>query len=131
MDHIKNHILPNQGIDHWIWGIFLKDNPEELIGTVGLWRQGRPSNRGFWLGKKFWGQGIMTEAVMPVMDYAFAELDFKKLVFTNALGNNRSRRIKEKTGAHLVDVKPAKYVNPKYLEQEIWELTREEWQQFS
>ncbi len=130
LDYIQTQILPKQGIDNWTWGIFLKSDPEELIGAIGLWREATPENRGFWLGKKFWGQGIMTEAVVPVMDYAFDNLGFKKLIFANAAGNYKSRRIKEKTGARLIAVTPAKYVNPLYSEREVWQLTKKEWQHF-
>lgn len=45
----------------------------------------------------------MTEAVKPVMNFAFKELGFDQLVFTNAVGNQRSRRIEEKTGARLIE----------------------------
>ena len=48
--------------------MFLKTNPNELIGAVDLYRDGKPENRGFWLGKPFWKQGIMTEAVTVIMD---------------------------------------------------------------
>lgn len=120
-------ILPHQGIDRWVWGVFLKENPEELVGCVDLWRQNKPENRGFWLSRKYWGQGIMTEAVEPVMDYAFDKLGFDKLIFANALGNIGSRRVKEKTGARLVEVLPAKFVDPAFTEHEIWELRKEEW----
>lgn len=124
---MKSLILPHQGIDRWVWGIFLKDAPGELIGCVDLWREGKPENRGFWLGRKYWGRGIMTEAVEPIMDYAFNELGFNVLIFANALGNIGSRRIKEKTGARLVRVEPAKFVDPKFTEHEIWELRKEHW----
>ncbi len=73
----------------------------------------------------------MTEAVKPVIDYAFGELKFKKLIFANAVGNERSRRIKEKTGAIYLENRPAKFVNPKYSEHEIWELTKERWNEFN
>ena len=109
------------------WGIFLKDNPDEIIGAIGLWRDGVPENRGFWLAKNFWGKGIRTEAVKPITDYAFNFLGFEKLVFTNAVGNTRSRRIKEKTGARLLRIEAAEFVNPEYTEREIWEITKEEW----
>ncbi|MCB0367926.1 MAG: GNAT family N-acetyltransferase [Bdellovibrionales bacterium] len=69
----------------------------------------------------------MTEAVNPLMNYAFENLGFDKLVFANALGNQRSRRIKEKTGAKFVEVKPAKFVDPKFTEHEIWELKKVDW----
>jgi RimJ/RimL family protein N-acetyltransferase len=126
-EYLKTLILPAQGKERWAWGIFSKQNPQELIGCVDIWRKSSPENRGFWLARKHWGQGIMTEAVEPVMDFAFEKLAFEKLVFTNALGNTRSRRVKEKTGARLIAVAPAKFVNPEYTEHEIWELTKEEW----
>ena len=126
-EFLDKFIFPDQGKTQWLWGIFEKENPAELIGAVHLWREGRPENRGFWLGKPFWGKGYMTEAVAPVMDYAFNNFGFEKLVFANAVGNLKSRRVKEKTGAKLIDVKPAKFVNPEYTEHEIWELKREDW----
>ncbi len=54
-DFFLNEILPNQGETRWVWGIFLKEAPNELIGAVDLWQHASPENRGFWLGKKFWG----------------------------------------------------------------------------
>ena len=69
----------------------------------------------------------MTEAVAPVMDYAFDVLGFDHLLFANASGNPRSRRVKEKTGATLVRTEPGNYVDPALDEQEIWKLTAEEW----
>ncbi len=38
--------------------------------------------------------------------------------------------MKEKTGARFIDVKPAKFVDPKYTEQEVWELTKSDWEKF-
>jgi RimJ/RimL family protein N-acetyltransferase len=125
---LKNIVLPNQGKDKWVWGIFLKENPEELIGCIDLWRKGKPENRGFWLGKKFWGKGIMTEANYPILDYAFKELGFEKLIFANAVSNIASRRIKEKTGCRLIGIEPASFVDPERTEHELWELTKEDWE---
>lgn len=128
-EFLEQFVFPRQGKDRWVWGIFLKTAPRELVGAVDIWRDGNPEHRGFWLARAHWGKGLMTEAVRPVTDYAFNTLVFDKLVFTNALGNVRSRRIKEKTGARLVSVAPAQFVNPDLTEQEIWELTRLEWAQ--
>lgn len=126
-DFLKEMVLPTQGINRWTWAIFHKENKSEVIGVVDLWRKGCPENRGFWLAKKHWSKGYMTEAVTPVMDYAFNFLGFEKLVFANAVGNNRSRRVKEKTGAKFIETRPAKFVDPKYTEHEIWELEKSDW----
>jgi len=126
-DFLEAVIWPKQGINRWAWALFEKEKRDEVIGIVDLWREGCPENRGFWLAKKHWGKGFMTEAVNPVMDYAFNELGFEKLVFSNAVGNVRSRRVKEKTGARFLEVRPAKFVSPQYTEQEVWELKKEDW----
>jgi [ribosomal protein S5]-alanine N-acetyltransferase len=126
-DYISNYIKANQGKDMWFWGITLKTNPEEIIGSISLWRKCTPENRGFWLGTDFWGKGLMTEAVGPVNNYAFDTLNFEKLILSNALGNQLSRRIKEKNGARFLRTEPAKFVDPSYTEREVWELTRAEW----
>lgn len=124
---LEKFILPAQGKDRWMWGIFLKEKPEVLIGCVDLWREARPENRGFWLGKAYWGRGIMSEAVAPIMDYAFSELGFEKVILTNAVGNLRSRRIKEKSGARLIELRPASFVRSDYTQTELWEMTKENW----
>jgi RimJ/RimL family protein N-acetyltransferase len=127
LEYIRGAIRPNQCVDQWFWGIFLKSAPDELIGSIWLKRKGTPSNRGFWLGKKFWREGIMTEAVKPITDYAFDVLGFEKLVLANAVGNAASRQIKKKIGAAFLRTEPAMYVNPSYTEREVWELTKECW----
>jgi ribosomal-protein-alanine N-acetyltransferase len=53
--YIKNVLLPEQGNNYYFWGIFLKDNPEELIGGIEIRvKASEQGNRGFWLGQKFW-----------------------------------------------------------------------------
>ncbi|MDE1900445.1 MAG: GNAT family N-acetyltransferase [Alphaproteobacteria bacterium] len=61
------------------------------------------------------------------MNYAFGVLGFERIVLANAVGNDRSRRIKEKNGARLLRVEPAQFVNPDYTEHEVWVLTEEDW----
>ena len=127
---LEKMILPKQGTNKWFWVIFLKDKRDEVIGCIDLRRKGTHENRGFWLAKKHWGKGFMTEATIPIIDYAFEHLGFEKLIFANAVGNKRSRRVKEKTRATYIENRPAKFVNPEYTEQEIWELTKSNWNKF-
>jgi [ribosomal protein S5]-alanine N-acetyltransferase len=129
-EYLSTEVFPKQGSDKWVWAITLKEDPSELIGCVDLWREGRPEHRGFWLGRRFWGKGYMTEAVEPVIDYAFSGLGFEKLVFTNAARNRRSARVKEKTGATFIRREPGKFVDPQFTEKEIYELTKANWDEF-
>lgn len=126
-DFLEKIVMPDLGTKRWLWVIFEKEKKDEVIGCIDLWRKGKPEHRGFWLAKKHWGKGFMTEAVKPIIDYAFNDLGFDKLVFANAVENKRSKRIKEKTGAVFLKTEPAKFINPEYTEHEIWELTKESW----
>ncbi|WP_298281566.1 GNAT family N-acetyltransferase [Acidocella sp.] len=119
-------ILPAQGHARWVWAICLKSRPDEAIGIIEL-RAGEGCNRGFWLGRAFWGQGIMSEAERAVTAHAFMVLGFERLRLDNARGNARSRRVKEKAGATLRYVEPARFVDPALYEQEVWELTFTAW----
>lgn len=130
IQYLKSDVLPYQGKDKWVWAIALLEEPEELIGAIELIRNATPANRGFWLGKQFWGNGYMTEAVAPITNYAFEKLGFESLVFSNAVGNKRSRRIKEKSGALLVRTELASYVDPALNTREIYELTKHQWNEF-
>jgi RimJ/RimL family protein N-acetyltransferase len=40
--YIETAILPKQGKDKWVWGIFRKQDPMEIIGVVDLWRPHAP-----------------------------------------------------------------------------------------
>lgn len=65
--------------DHW--SIRLKDGPDELIGSINLWRDDGKSRdmRGFWLDPEFQGRRLMTEAAGRMTDYAFHDLDWPRL----------------------------------------------------
>jgi len=45
-EYVKKDIIPNQGNGRWDWGLFLKSNPDELIGSIGLWHPGVPLGSG-------------------------------------------------------------------------------------
>ena len=126
-DFISTKILPLQGKNHWNWVLCELEKPETVIGCISLWRESRPDNRGFWLGRDYWRQGLMTEALKPGMDHAFTDLGFHKVILSNAVGNIRSRRLKEKAGARLLGVEPANFVDPAFTERELWELDKGTW----
>ena len=126
-DFLTLHVFAPDIVDRWTWGICERIDTSLVIGGIDLRRHGHPEHRGFWLGRKYWGQGYMTEAVWPIIDHAFSELGFEKLIFSNAKGNLRSRRVKEKTGAKLIKVEPSEFRHPAYTERELWELTPAAW----
>ena len=109
----------------WHWSLRLKSNPEQLIGSIGLLKN-ENTNRGFWLGLPWQGEGLMTEACDVVTDYWFDVLNFSVLRVPKAIANATSRRISEKQGMRVIAVEERDYVSGR-LASELWEITAEEW----
>lgn len=53
---------------------------------------------GYWLGKPFWGQGIMPEAVRELIRHAFEDLNMRAIWCGYYEGNGKSKRVQEKCG---------------------------------
>jgi RimJ/RimL family protein N-acetyltransferase len=53
---------------------------------------------GYWLGEAYWGQGIMSQAVKLVTEYAFKNLDIIRIQAGVLSNNPKSMRVLEKTG---------------------------------
>jgi ribosomal-protein-alanine N-acetyltransferase len=111
--------------EQWHWTLRLKTEPDQLIGSISLIRNG-PINRGFWLGLPWHGQGLMTEACEAVTDFWFNTLKFPVLRAPKAVVNTASRRISERSGMRLVATEEHEFVSGR-LPAEIWEITAEEW----
>jgi RimJ/RimL family protein N-acetyltransferase len=108
----------------WHWTLRLKDDPENLVGSIGLMKG--ENNRGFWLGARWHGRGLMSEAAEVVTDYWFDALGFPVLRVPKASANAASRRISEKQGMRVVETREGDYVSGR-LATEVWEITAEEW----
>ncbi len=111
--------------EEWHWSLRLREKPEEVIGVITL-RRGERSNRGFWLGLEWQGQGLMSEAADWVTDYWFDVLGFEVMRVAKSSGNPGSRRISEKQGMRLVGHDVREFVSGR-AETDLWELTKEEW----
>jgi ribosomal-protein-alanine N-acetyltransferase len=112
--------------ESWDWSIRLKSEPEQLIGCINL-TKGEDVNRGFWLGLKWHGRGLMTEACDAVTDYWFETLGSPLLRVPKAVDNTASRKISVHQGMRVVREEMREYVSGCHPS-EIWEITREEWQ---
>ena len=53
---------------------------------------------GFWIGKPFWGQGLIPEAGRAMLRRAFGELGMSKVWCGYYDGNEKSKRAQEKLG---------------------------------
>ena len=80
----------------------------EVIGSISLKLNGMTdmSDRddecelGFWLGRPFWGRGLMPEAAKAILKHAFTDLGMRKVWCGYYEGNLKSKRTQEKMGFH-------------------------------
>lgn len=57
---------------------------------------------GYSLSEDFWGQGLMPEAVLEVVDYLFLEYNYDYLMCAHFENNDQSKSVIEKTGFEFV-----------------------------
>ena len=70
----------------------------KLNGHTDLTDRDDECEMGYWLGKPFWGQGIMPEAVREMLRRAFEDLGMQKVWIGYYEGNTKSKRVQEKCG---------------------------------
>lgn len=126
--YLRDIALPamQQGRE-WHWTLRPRQQPRQLIGQISLY-DAPNDNRGLWLAPPWQGQGLMQEAFWAVAAYWFSVLERPLLRATKASANQGSRRLSERCGMHLVATTESDYVEGR-LASEIWEITREQWQQ--
>jgi [ribosomal protein S5]-alanine N-acetyltransferase len=113
------------------WAItFPEKAGDALIGVIELRPNETEGQRGFWLARDFHNLGVMTEAIYATNDYWFDTMGRDTLHLCNAKQNGASSRLKEKSGATLLAVRPGKFLDPALTEEETWLLTAENWRHF-
>jgi len=89
-----------------IYAVVLKETGEP-VGCCGIMRpdslcsadmKNDEAEIGYWIGKPFWGQGLIPEAVRAVLRRCFEELPIKTVWCGYYDGNHKSRRVCEKCG---------------------------------
>jgi ribosomal-protein-alanine N-acetyltransferase len=84
------------------WGIVLKGEPNAgVIGRVGYnyWlQQDRRASIGYDLAFRYWGNGIMTEAVRAIVAFGFEQMNLHRVEADAAAENFGSIRVLEKVG---------------------------------
>ena len=82
------------------WAIVLKelDEPIGSISVVNHDDRVDMAEIGFCIGKNWWGQGIMTEAMKAIMDYLFEEVGVQRIEAGHDPNNPASGAVQRKCG---------------------------------
>ena len=85
---------------------------------------------GYYIGRPFWGQGLIPEAVRELQRHAFLDLGLQKLWCGYYDGNRKSRRVQEKCGFRFHHTREHALVEQmnEYRTEHITCLSRDEWE---
>ena len=103
----------------------------KLNGHTDMTEKDDECELGYWLGKPFWGQGIIPEAVREILRHAFEDIGMNKVWCGYYDGNVKSKRVQEKCGFRYqwttpdVDVPLMNEIRTGHVSC----LTKEEWEQ--
>lgn len=126
-EFLPSALLRISNCEAYFWAILRKEAPDEgLIGVISIAPNQELGNRGFWLAERYWGQGFMTEASAAATDFAFDVLEMSELYLYGAVENVASHRLREKSGAEIVEALDVDYVCGR-LPSARWRLTPEAW----
>ena len=84
------------------YAVCLKENGKP-IGSIGFHRKDLAElddeyELGYWIGKPYWGQGLIPEASREMLRHAFRELGMNRIWCGYYDGNDKSRRVQQKLG---------------------------------
>lgn len=87
--------------DCYRWAIILKENGPQPIGSIDVchWREsGEVPEIGYCMGRRWWHQGIMTEALGAVIGFLFDQVGVQRIVARHDTNNLHSGGVMRKCG---------------------------------
>ena len=119
------------------YAVCLKEDGKP-IGSVGFHRndlaeQDDEYELGYWIGKPFWGRGLIPEASLEMLRYAFEDLGMNRIWCGYYDGNIKSRCVQEKLGFvyhHTTEGLEVKQMN-EIRTGHVMLMTREQWEKVS
>ncbi|MCX6803701.1 MAG: GNAT family protein [Candidatus Diapherotrites archaeon] len=130
-----NHCLENQdkkNRESFDFGITLQ-KVDNVIGVIGLNKINTlegTATMGYWLGEKYWKQGIMGEASRAVLKFGFQELDLRRMDISAVIENTASNALIKSLGFVHEGVQRRKHVSKSTKnihDLNIYGLLEEEW----
>lgn len=112
--------------------IFAIDIEGEAAGGIGI-HPGEDIYRknaelGYWLAEPYWGNGIISEAIKQIVDFAFINYDIERLFARPFGSNNASQKVLEKNNFVLeCRIQKNLIKNEEYLDECIYAIRRNKW----
>lgn len=102
----------------------------QALGAIGTRPRDNPGRAdvGYWLGRPYWGKGVMGEALRALIELGFNELDYYKMEADVHTHNERGIRLVESVGMNREGViRRAFRKYGELVDTALYGLLREEW----
>ncbi len=113
------------------WCMCLKEQPDELIGLIGLYRIKQENLRaevGYTLSIDHWGNGLMSEALQRLLTHAFNGLGFHSLDAYTDPRNQSSKTLLERNGfRHVGTFRDYMFFEGSFYSSDLYELLNQDW----
>ena len=96
------------------WAIVLKENGPQPIGSIDVceWRvNGDVPEIGYCIGRRWWHQGIMSEALAAVIGFLFDRVGVERIVARHDVNNPHSGGVMRKCGMTFEGVREKSHQN--------------------
>jgi [ribosomal protein S5]-alanine N-acetyltransferase len=106
------------------WGITLKGE-ERLVGSCGYsWHLGHPFGAiGYDLARRYWKQGIMTEAIGALLHFGFEVRNLHRVEARVRMGNEASMRLLQQLGFQEEGLlRECLFLNDRFFDVKIFSL---------
>lgn len=97
---LEDWIKQYENDSYYQWCIELNENSQAIgsIGVVKILDYIEAVSIGYCIGKKYWGKGIMTEALGAVIKFLFEEVEVNRIHAAHDTNNPASGRVMSKCG---------------------------------
>lgn len=109
-------------LSYYNWIIELKENHEAVgnISAVKVNEKIEAVDIGYCMGKTWWGNGIMPEALSRIIAFFFEEVGVNRIACCHDINNPKSGRVMEKAGMKPEGVWRAAGFNNQGVCDEVW-----------
>lgn len=110
------------------FAITTKHNALRGAVSLQLTRAHSRGELGYWIGQPYWGQGLATEAVQRVLQYAFEDLNLNRVQASHLPRNPASGRVMEKVGMTREGLHRERYLKDGRFEDVVqYAVLKREW----
>lgn len=104
---LKSWVDEYEKLNHYNWAIVYDGDLVGSISLVAIDEEVAGAEVGYCMSRRYWGRGIMAEALSAVLAYCFDELAFKEMYAKHHVDNPNSGKVMKKAGMKYLKTEKA------------------------